>query len=83
MVNFDGYPPCQVLFSVVLFLDLEVVDQFLPLSFPNLGLAGSLRGFISLCIIMGFFPHELFCPQSKCWFAALSFLELALAAVAF
>jgi len=24
--QFDGYPHCQVLFSVVLFLDLEVVD---------------------------------------------------------
>lgn len=62
--QFDGYPHCQVLFSVVLFLDLEVVDQFLPLPLHNLCLAGSLRGFISLCIIMGFFPHELFCIQS-------------------
>ena len=81
--QFDGYPYCQVLFSVVLFLDLEVVDQFLPLPLHNLCLTGSLKGFISLYIIMGFFPHELFCLQSKCWFAALSFLELALAVVAF
>jgi hypothetical protein len=60
-----------------------VVDQFLPLPLPNLGLAGSLRGFTSLCIIMGFFPHELFCLQSTCWFTALSFPGLALAVVAF
>jgi hypothetical protein len=55
----------------------------LPLPLPNLGLAGSLRGFTSLRIIMGFFPHELFCLQSKCWFTALSFPGLALAVVAF
>jgi hypothetical protein len=83
MVNFNGYPHCQVLFSVMLFLYLEVVDQFLPLPLPNLGQAGSLRGFTSLCTIMGFFPHELFCLQSKCWFTALSFPGLALAVVAF
>ena len=39
-----GVPIVQVLFGVMLFLDLEVGDQFLPLPFPNLGLAGSLKG---------------------------------------
>ena len=43
----------QVLFSVVLFFDLEVVGQLLLLPLHKLYLAGSLRGSISLCIIMG------------------------------
>jgi hypothetical protein len=64
-------PIVQVLFSFVLFLDLEVVDQFLPLPLHNLYLAGSLGGSISLCIIMGLFPHDLSCIHSFCWFAAL------------
>jgi hypothetical protein len=66
-------PIVQVLFSVVLFLDLEVVDQFLSLPLHNLYLAGSLGGSISLCIIIGLFPHDLSCIHSFCWFAALSF----------
>jgi hypothetical protein len=83
MANLMGVPIIQVLFSVVLFFDLEVVGQLLPLQLHNLYLAGSLGGSISLCIIMGFFPHELSCIQSSCWFAALSFYVLAFAVVAF
>jgi len=62
----------QVLFSVVLFFDLKVVGQLLPLPLHKLYLPGSLRGSISLCIIMGSFLHELSCIQPSCWFAALS-----------
>jgi hypothetical protein len=61
MANLMGVPIGQVLFSVMLFLDLEVGDQFLPLPFPNLYLVGSCRGSIPLCIIMGLFPHVLSC----------------------
>jgi hypothetical protein len=60
MVNLMGVPIVQVLFSIMFFLDLEVVDQFLPLPFHKLYLAGSLGGSISLCIIMGLLPHDLF-----------------------
>ena len=66
-----GVPIVQVLFSAMLFVDLEVGDQFLPLPLPNLYLAGSLGGSFSLCIIMGLLPHELFCIPCLRWFAAL------------
>lgn len=62
----------QVLFSVVLFFDLEGVGQLLPLPLHNLYFAGSLASSISLCIIMGFLPHALSCTQHFRWFFALS-----------
>jgi hypothetical protein len=76
-----GVPIVQVLFNVMLFLDLEVGDQFLPLPLPNLYLADSLGGSISLSIIMGLFPHELFCFPCFCWFAALSLCLLLVLSV--
>jgi hypothetical protein len=54
-------PIVQVLFSVVLFFDLEGVGQLLPLPLHNLYSAGFFGSSISLCIIMGFFPHDLSC----------------------
>lgn len=72
MANLIDVPIVPVLFISVLFFDLEVVGQLLPLPLYNVYLTGSLGGSISLCIILGFFPHELFC------FAALSLSVLAL-----
>lgn len=66
-----GVPFGQVLFSVVLFLDLESGDQFLPLPFPNLYPAGFYGGSVSLCIIMGLLPHVLFVATLFAGFAAL------------
>ena len=65
-------PIVQVLSNVVLFFDLKGVGQLLPLPFHNLYSAGFLGSSISLCIIMGFFPHDLSCIQYFCWFVAMS-----------